>query len=179
MSEVIDIMALDEAKLPYFDVNNTVESVSIFFPAPPYIARNAFGKSVFQAGDSFRMLSAGIVMPESFIFFKDGTMNPFPVLILYPIGNVSGHNFFNPNWQNGNQYIPMENYEMIFDNFLSCRETIDSIDPTKTLNDEAFKLALNLGSNYKISMAGVPSALNGKRYYIRVFIKLLHNFVLS
>lgn len=145
--------------------------------APAY-GTNGSGLSIFQKGDSISLLSGGFVIQEGFTLHKNAVFaSPFVPLAFVPYGAVSGHLFTYPNIGSGQQiFIPMETYEQVLDTFLSAREAIDTIDPTKTLLDENYKISLYFAIAPHISMLGVPATLVGKTFYICPFLKVAHTF---
>ena len=179
MSEIIDILTLENADVGRFTVDTALDHVPVIIPATPWKATNRRGKNVFASGDSFRLLSCGIVLPESFTFWKDLTNSPFPSISIIPIGNVSGDTYYNPNFPSASQYIPLENYEMVFDTFFDCSKAINVVDPSKSLLSEDFYLSIQASSVYDISMLNVPDDLNGMVFEVRIFTKILHNLILS
>ena len=136
MSDKIDVVAPILTECASFTANNLVDWVAIGNPLADQYVRNASTNRVFRKGDSLIFISAGILLPENFTFWKDS--DSLPSIQIEPIGETSGHAFLNPNFSNSRTFIPMENYESVFDSFLSCAETFDTLAPTKTLLDENF-----------------------------------------
>jgi hypothetical protein len=177
MSEIIDVMTIEPADCQSFVGNSAVNYVSCAVPPiATYRARNAYAKNKFTRGDSIRVISGGIVLPESFTFWQSVPL--LPVITIFPEGVTSGNSYHNPNFSAGQQFIPKENDEVVFDTFLSCRETINQVDPSKTLLDENFYLRLYHPYALKISMLGTTAAINGLTFYVSPFIKVLHNLPL-
>jgi hypothetical protein len=179
MPEIIDLIGPPLANCASFTVNNAVDSVVITLPVGNSFARNVFGSNVFVKGDSFRVLSMGFILPESFTFFKAGAAAPFISISVLPFGKVTGQAYVYPGLASGFQFIPMENYELVMDLFFSCKNAINSVDPTKTLLSENFQLSVAPAVVYNISMLGVPAALNAKVFYIVPFLKILHNLPMT
>jgi hypothetical protein len=176
MPEKIDVLMNAMADCLYFDVDNTVDSVTIV-PVPGATSRvaNGAGNNVFTRGDSLRILSIGIRIPESFTVFNILANPPFPYLTVVPEGVITGDLFTNPNFSGTTQILPMENYELVIDAFLNCRESLDTIVPGRTLLDENFYLRVYPAYAFDVSMLGVPDSLNGKRFYVMPFIKVSHS----
>jgi hypothetical protein len=178
--EIIDVMTLNSSDCQSFVGDSTSEYVNAAVPGggATYRSRNAYNKNTFTKGDSIRILSGGIVLPESFTFRQINTQPLLQVITIFPEGVTTGNSYYNPNFSAGQQFIPNENYEVVFDTFLSCRETINQVDPTKTLLYEDFYLRLYHPYALKISMLGTPAAIDGKTFYVSPFIKVLHNIPL-
>lgn len=181
MPQIIDTLSIPLADCAKFTVNNALLSV----PSVPAVGANHRGQNpalnnVFRAGDSLTVLSGGICLKEAFNFYDDPLLitDAFPALIIIPVGKTSGDPYNNPNFSNGEQYVPMENYEMAFSCFMDCLQTYDTIVPTKFLDSEDFYLTID-HSAVNISMIGVPAAMNGLTFYIKPFLKIEHNYPLS
>lgn len=179
MPEMLDIIAPSYANLDSFTVDTTVDTVSLVAGAGTPYAGNRAGGFIFNKGDSFRLISAGIIIPEAFTFYRDVAQNtPLPILDMIPWGVTTGQPYYNPNWSGGAQYIPMENFECVFDNFFDCKQAINQIDPTKNLTFENFRIQLYFSIALKISMLGVPATLHGKSFKVTPFLKILHSIPL-
>jgi hypothetical protein len=100
-------------------------------------------------------------------------------ITIIPEGVVTGNSYHNPNFSAGQQFVPMENYEVVFDTFLSCKDSINAVDPTKTLLSENFYLRLYHAYALKISMIGTPAAIDGLTFYVVPFVKVLHTIPLT
>lgn len=176
MPEVIDVLTIPLSNCHYFDADNTVDSVTSVLPVTNRYCFNANGNDEIVKGDSIRVLSCGLIIPESFTLFKAVGGAPLPSIAVIPIGKVTGQAYSNPNFQNGMQYLPMENFETVTDSFLSASEAVNVIDPTKTLLYENYYLKLS-GAFYTpvISMLNAPNSVNGKRFYVVPFIKIAHS----
>jgi len=181
MPEVIDIITQTQDKCPFFVVNNAVDFVTPTNPAVPNDKLyNASSKDVFQNGDSFSLLSAGIILPEAFTFWKDpaALALALPVISLFCFGATTGLGYtIDSLGKKQTFFIPMENYEIALDVFVDSRKQTQILAPTVTLN-ENFSLKSAL-ANVKISMQNIPAALNGKTFILVPFFKILHNFPLT
>jgi hypothetical protein len=177
MPEITDLIAPPLNKCSSFVVNasGAVDSVLTSTPAGNKIATNAFVESKFKAGDSFRLLSLGLVVQDAFTLFKDAAVTPFPSMSIEPYGVTSAQLYIYPGFSSGLQFICMENYEQVSDLFFPCRNAYGAVDPTKTLLSEDFQLSIGLTNEYKISMIGVPLAFDGKTMYIVPFVKVSHS----
>lgn len=180
MPEIIDVIAPEYANLSSFTVDTSgVDFVTLAVGAGTPYAGNRTGKFVFTKGDSFRLLSCGIVIPEAFTFWRDVALGtPLPLIDLIPYGVTSGQSYSNPGFSGGAQYVPFENYEMVSDNFFNCKDAINTVVPGKTLETENFRLQVYFSIALKISMLSVPVALNGKVFKVTPFLKILHTIPL-
>jgi hypothetical protein len=181
MPEIIDVMTLNYADCQSFVGDNLSEYVNATVPGAgaTYRARNAYAKNKFTKGDSIRVLSLGIILPELFTFRQVNTIPLLQEITIIPEGVTTGNSYNNPSFSAGQQFVPMENYEVVFDTFLSCRDSINSVDPTKTLLSENFYLRIYHAYALKISMLNAPDAINGKTFFVVPFIKVLHSIPLT
>jgi len=182
MPERIDIMTLPIDQSPFFDVDTSgVDFVNIQWPiGVNKRANNGYQKNVFTKGDSLKVISAGIKLPEAFTFWQDlATGLSMPILSIVPEGVTSGHLYTNPNFTNGYQYIPFENFENVFDAFLNCKDSTDPLVPGATLLTENFYLRVYLANVQPVSMLNVPALWNAKRFYVAPFCKVLHTIPLA
>ena len=180
MPEIIDLIAPEYANLMSFTVDTSgVDFVTLAVGAGTPYGGNRNGKYIFTKGDSFRLLSCGIIIPEAFTFFRDAALaTPLPLLDVIPWGFVTGQSYSNPNWTGGGQYVPMENFELVSDSFFKCADAINTVDPTKTLLYENFRLQLYFSIALKISMLNVPVTWHGKVFKVTPFCKILHTIPL-
>lgn len=180
MPEIIDTLAPAYANLDSFTVNNLVDFVTVAPGAATPYAGNRLGGYIFTKGDSFRLLSCGWVLPESFTFYRDVALNtPLAMIDIIPWGVTTGQAYTNPGFSGGGQYIPFENFECVSDNFFNCKDAINTVDPSKNLFYENFRLQVYSSLALKISMLGVPDELNGKSFKITPFVKVLHTIALA
>ena len=178
MSLIIDILAPLNSGCMSFAVNNLVDSVDSVAAADPTKLQftNASGEKTLLKGDNFSILSMGFILSEAFTVWKAAAATPLPSIFLnmkgvtslnaYKIDALGVENII---------HIPMENYETALDLFVDCsKQTQFGIIPITYLNEN-----FTLNTDYtliKISMAGVPAALNGKTFPITPFIKIAHNY---
>lgn len=176
MPEKIDTLMPAMADCATFVVNNAVDSVTIV-PPPGATNRlfNGAGNDIFTRGDSLRILSVGIKIPESFTLFNILANPPLTDITVIAEGFISGDLYTNPNFSGTTENIIMENYEMVIDAFMNCRECFSTIVPANNLLTEDFYLRGYPSYAFEISMLGVPDSLNGKTFYIVPFVKVLHS----
>lgn len=184
MPEIIDILTVPFSLVHRFTVNNAVDYVTATEPDPLHATNylvNAAGLNVFQAGDSPEIVSFGIVMPEAFTMWrKSGTNDILDSLYLIPYGKTSGDAYASGGWPGGVNYLQMQNFENVANIFIDCANVFSIVHPANNLLTENFRLKCFLSnlSNVLVSMKGVPDALNGKVFYIGIFVKVLHTMQL-
>lgn len=178
MSEIIDILTLPPLKAPYITVNKAAAFVPLLIPgAPDFTLYNADFKHRFVKGDNVVLLTAGIILPESFTAYKVAatiTPNSSPRLRFQLEGIVSGQTYYADVMGYANEiYIPLENHETALDVFIDCKNQRQHAFPTVAL-DEAFYFTGGV-YNLFVSMAGCPASLDGKDLIVTPFYKILHN----
>jgi hypothetical protein len=178
MPSIVDVMTLPIAECPTFVPNNGVNAVTITIPAGFSNRFGNYSKNIFTKGDSFQLLSAGIVIPECFTSWRALLAPPLCSLTLKAMGFVSGANYTNPNFPLAQTFLPMENYETVFDVFYDCKDSYRGGNPALNLRLENFYIVGNIVPQ-AISMLGVPNAFNGVTMYLVPFIKVLHTIPLS
>ena len=185
MSEIIDILTISPAWLPRFTVDKAEAAVTTFYPTPgegekaDNSLKNAIGNSIFQNGDSFSLLTAGLVLPESFTQYKDvDALTQSCIKLIFFLTGASGENYtLDTLGQQAQIPLPHESYETAFDIFINAKKQTQLLHPEIVLNEEFF-LQLII-DDIMISMAGIPAALDGKTLAIVPYIKILHNFQLA
>jgi hypothetical protein len=178
MSEIIDVLTLPLAQTPRVTIDTTgPDSVLATFPAGNGRLINFAGKQKFQAGDSFKLLSLGIIMPEATTLFKGILWLPLPYMQLSAVGFVSTEAYSNPNFSSGQLFLPSENMEFVVNTFYDCKESFQMAFPTIPLTTEQFYLIGSIG-NINVSMLGIPASMNGKVLMIGMFFKILHTLPL-
>lgn len=175
--EIIDILTPDYDDCPNFTVNNAVDFVQVVNIIEFEFKACNLAASKFLRGDNFTVLSSGYFIPERFVLYSTqevgGTNFSAPILQLY--GTVGGGSIpLLPFGNNGQLKLPLPNYEIS----LGC--TIDAeanglIDPLGFILRGYFPTIID---SLQVSMIDVPLALNGKKFNIVPFIKILHNFQL-
>lgn len=178
MAEIIEILGLPTAKSQYFTVNKAVDFVDLLIPAAPsFKLQNNTGATNFRKGDSFILLTAGIVLPESFTAHKQpATMDAsaFPAVRLQIQGITSGQTYYCDTFGFANEiYCPLENHEIALDVFNDTQKQVQHAFPLVKL-EEPFYLTGQI-SSLKISMAGCPASLDTKSIIVTPFYKILHN----
>jgi len=181
MSGIIDILTINAdpgtaANFPYFTSNNAVQKVPALFPlAGDYTLANANAKKKFKNGDSFHILSAGLIIPESFTVWKDPSISiPLIGQLLYITGISTAIYNIDVLGKYSVVFLPMENYEIALDVFVDTQNQVQALHPTVKLNEDFY---LTSGLQFlQISMAGAPAALNGKSFILTPFFKILHNY---
>ncbi|MFA5235093.1 MAG: hypothetical protein WC390_11900 [Sulfurimonas sp.] len=176
--EVIDILSPETANLPNFTVNTAVNFVNVVgIAGPGAVLHSCNGSfSSFARGDNFTILSCGIFIPERFTIYDyppDALDYSAPIVSLSATlggGVVPVLTFGN----NGELKLPFMNYEFSIGVFTDVEKN-GLVDPT-------FKLVTFfplIANSLSISMVDVPAALNGIKFNVVPFFKVLHNFPLT
>lgn len=179
MAEIIDVLTPDNDNLPQFTVNNAVNYVNLSaiggLGSQLSACNGAFKK--FVRGDNFIILSVGYFIPEAFRIFEylDAGLTKYSAPIISLFASAGGAvipitQFGN----NGELKLPFPNYEMSIGVFIDTEKS-GLTDPTFILS-VYFPLVVN---TVRISMVGVPVALNGLTFKVTPFIKVLHNFPIT
>ena len=82
---------------------------------------NAHGKSKFARGDSFTILSFGLVMPLSFQFDRSKNVTYFPFIKMYLAGSgqTTSHTYYFQELTSGSEmFLYMENYDTAMDVYI-------------------------------------------------------------
>lgn len=129
---------------------------------------NTAGNKLLRAGDSFTVLSYGVILPENFQFHSGVSAQSKNGLCFYIGSSVGPLLEFGDS--DGYVFCPVENYE------IACNTFISAVD--NGLTGASFSLKGDIGPAFgqtpKISMVGVPAALDGTTQYIRPFVKIAH-----
>jgi hypothetical protein len=181
MAEIIDTLSFAVADSNKFTVNTAVTNLPLIEPgaAIPKPLVNAGGGGIFQAGDSFSILSAGLYIPEGFTLYKDPAVSISSLIdIKLFIKDTLAGTFFDIDVLNpeNSVYIEMENFEMALDVFCDVTKQLDDTTHTTLLKGN-FGLVARI-INLKISMLGIPALYNGKTFFVSPFFKILHNLPL-
>jgi hypothetical protein len=181
MSEYIDILCHKADEKSTFTVDTTgplFVNVSAGSSLKMYAGEN----SKFARYDNFRLLSVGIALPESFTFSQvvaGGTKLNTGILVEISGWDVTNASTFSLPFSGGGGAIlvPLENYEMPLDVFVNM-ENLKAVcsGPFQIL---ASITVLDSGTYPRVSMVGVPAALNATVQSITLFMKILHNSPLS
>ena len=188
MSEIIDILTMLPAESPKFTVDTTGPLTVPLLKGPlgsaPFLNYfySAGGKSVFQAGDNFTILSMGFVFPESFVMAK-AAANTFQNNLSFALGlekTTAAGPYLLPNFGVEGIQLPLENYEQPLGIFIDV-EKVNAI--LLTVSYSLFNVMRYLDDAAPIypavSMIGVPAALNGTVQHVSAFVKILHNYPLT
>jgi hypothetical protein len=174
--EILDILMLNSDASPSFvvDTSKAGDGVAIAHAAAGVMFNNA-GNYVFSAIDNFIILSCGYVLPENFVMAKSIAGSLTVGLVLYCKGETTSTIYLLSQFggSGGSLLLPLENYEIPINNFISMKDNFGSGAP------ENFALMAALTTGQKVSMTGIPSALNTTTQKIKVFVKILHNISLS
>lgn len=184
MAEIVEILTSKGNGGQQFTVNTALP------PAGQTIAThgsfecdNMEGKSLFQQGDNIAIISAGIIMPESFMFGNIG-FGPAPLYALpklrFYFYTEPAHVTYYPAMAGsvGDFYVPIENYEYVLNNYIDVTKGPfrDSVGGLHTSIPGNFTIYLSIDpATVKVSMVNVPAVLNGQIMRITPFIKILHN----
>lgn len=177
MSEIIDILQPNLDNAYAFVPNNLVPYVAML-PAQggDLTLRDGSARAKFQKGDNFSILSAGIVLPEAFTYYRPFNIQFYgsPQIKLALKGDSSGLGYTLDVLGTGRALnVPMENYEFALDIFINTKNQKTLLPPTIYLNED-FSITYTITNGY-VSMAGLPAALNGVSFAIIPFVKILHN----
>lgn len=188
MSEIIELITSKGNGGQKFVVDTTGPlSVSIATKGS-FETDNTEGKSIFQPGDNLAIISAGIVMPESFMFgnvgFGAAPLYALPKINIYFYTEPSHHKYYPViAGATGNFFIPFENYEYILNNFIDITKgpfITDFAPFSATSIPEKFACYLSIDPDtVKVSMVNVPAVLNTQEMRITPFLKILHNIPMT
>lgn len=173
--EIIDILIPNAGGGGTFTVNVAASSVPLFAPLIFNKMYTPSGKGLFARGDNLIILSAGYIMPESFVMANQ-TGKPAAAIALVAHKNIAGTDILITSFGNsGSVYVPFVNYEISIGVF---------VDTENLLINEDFYLQSvfpgnSLGAEPEISMNNVPAAFDGLTFEVMPFIKVLHNTALS
>ena len=185
MAEIIDILMPLETGCPSFTVNHAAAGGVVPIANPsgvPFLSNASIG-SFFSKGDSFIILTFGVILPLSFQFDRSANVGNIPPRVtLYLSGHGATTNL-EYNFQElavsstaGSYfYMIMENFDTPLDVFIDIPN-----EPPITghsIIDERFQLYMGLFNllGYNISMVNVPAALDNTVQYIVPYVKVLHN----
>ncbi len=186
MPERIDILTPDTANCPAVIINTAVNSVVIADAAAAVPMKSSDGLFFyFRSGDNIELLSYGYFIPERFIMYEPTSggggivENPCPSIALYaftdpPPPGVGVQIPLNQFGFLGTMKMPFPNYEMAMGVFVDAATEIGKKFRIETC------FPFNSGLNpMRLSMVGVPAALNGVTIHLVPFIKIMHNFPLE
>jgi len=174
MGAIIDILAITAGYAPYYKAVIPSDAVVVSNNATPGFFANTYGKYRFTRGDSFNIISVGLILQNPFSLCRvksviDGSQNPFPKIALDVIGTVSGNHYPIP-LLGGDSWVsfPSENT----DNILNVFVNVLSFGI-----DEPFEITGKLNDCY-VAMRTVPAGLNGSTFSAIPYIKIQHNLPL-
>lgn len=183
MTARIDVFTPKITDCPSFTVNVAVTSVNLTNPvAGSYydllcsVDSTINEYKYFEHGECFNILSAGLIMPDSFVLTNySHAVGTIPVPLMGLRGTTRSGGFdtdITPFGNSGHIRVPFENYEISLGVF---------VDSAKLLLDEDFKLSVRVPftsgiADYpQVSMLNVPAAVDGEIYYVIPFVKIEHN----
>jgi hypothetical protein len=173
--EILDILMLNSDASPSFvvDTSKAGDGVPIVHAAAGVLC-NSNLKETFLGIDNFIILSCGYVLPENFVMAKSIASSLAVALVLYAKGTITETIYLLTQFggSGGSLLLPLESYEMPINNFINMKDNFGVGAP------EPFVLYAALTQGQKISMTGIPSALNTTTQKIKVFLKILHNIPL-
>lgn len=168
MAEIIDILSTFGDESQFFTVNTAVKFVTLTAsPSGDGFLKTAEGKDTFQPGDNFILLSIGCLLPIGFEFYewKAAVTTSLPNIHLKRKVGAGLMSFWVPN----TIWLPFGNYELNMGVFFEA--------PVDLLG---FKLASDLTiAAARISMIGVPAALNTDEFRVPIFWKVLHTLAIQ
>lgn len=174
MPEITEVLVCQSACSFVVDTA-AVPKRKIIANAGSSILQNANGNTMFQYADSLVLLSAGLVFPEAFVMYIDGSNFPY-FTFAYSVPRVPppNDNYSIPSLAGGNVIIPMENYEVAVDSFIDVTNCphVPPLHPQTYMHENARLLLGVLGA--WASMYNVPASLNGTTQYVMPFIKIRH-----
>jgi hypothetical protein len=174
MSEIFDMLTLSKARSPRFTVNTSVNSVDVTMLSGVNAFKNIVSSDTFQGGDNFTLLSAGYYIPEGFTMATPALTSAFacPVLNLNLWDVVDGAPYIISPFMG--IFLPMENYELSINHYANHANYITNPYQINLVNFQ-----LDPVHKPQVSMQNVPSALNGTTQFITVFLKVIHNLVMT
>jgi hypothetical protein len=188
MSEIIEILTSKGNGGQQFTVNTALPPAGqVINTHGSFELDNSESKSIFSRGDNVAIISAGIILPESFILgnigFGAAPLASLPRLNIYFYTEPS-HIKYYPiiAGSTGNFTIPMENYEYILNAYIDVTLgpfiTVGGVTVQEIPEKFACYLSIDPGT-VKISMVNVPAILHNQLMRITPFIKVLHNIPLT
>jgi hypothetical protein len=176
----------------YFVPNNTGSAVPVAIQnrATSGMTQcdNVNFKSVIQKGDSFFILAAGFVLPESFMLSTPvrGTGKVMlPKIKMFLHGTVS-HKTYYPQMAastDGSIFVPFESFEAVLNSFIDVNYgTFWCVEDNKYVTGipESFDINIKMDeTNSKVSMTGVPDSLNGTTQEVICFLKIAHDQIMT
>jgi hypothetical protein len=181
MSEgIIEILqnVMTDGECAYFEADKDVDSVelSVLGGDASGILSNIAGHNVFQYGENYVVLSIGCILPLSFQFWDvdDSARTGFTFWV-----NEKGTTIKNLQSRLNHIWIPFGSYEMSLGMYFPGHGYTDPlIDDDFQLRARFFDKG-DLGNFPHISMLNLPESLDEQKFYVPVFIKVLHTYPLT
>lgn len=171
MPDIIDVLQQStDTDTPNFTVNLAVTNVTMVLPALGLLRRGD-GLDTMQRLDHFQILSIGFAMPLSFEPWENDVAGDFRGINIDLDYKDTVGGALTP-LDPGVVWMPFANYELNLGNFVQ-------LNPA--LIPSTFKLYMNFNSvvGQKVSMVGVNAALDGLKFYVPLFMKILHTLPMT
>lgn len=179
------ILAIPTSEAPFFTVDTTKDFVTLSQPGTTHRGtfKDSNGLYYFRRGDNVRIDSVGINLPFGFhfdmidgVYSGGGAQSNFlmPSIGLYM---TDGESVFYPTGLAAALQIPSENLDIPIDVFTNAIKV-----GIPAPYEGYFVGSVFLGNQYasatlpRVSMAGVGSNLNGKKFYAYVYLRAASNF---
>lgn len=174
---------IPKSAAPYFTVDTTKDFVELTHQDNGGVFQDSNGYYSFQPGDNVYITSCGVMLPFGFHFdLKDGAYNGGGAQseYLHPSLNLKigyGTDVATLKGLNAALILPAENLDVPLDIFTNA---VDS--GSGTTGKYCLFGYVGLGNAWpssdkvRISMAGVPATLQGKKYYAFVYLRAASNF---
>lgn len=180
MSEIIEILTAKNVASCVINTAAAVSDITLNALGNEFVDASG-GNSKFYRGDSFKILSYGVVVPHLIGFGNFGTL----ATASYPYLGVFGQRHDNLSLCSLNVLpadgivIPFANYEMslgVFENIQA--NTGLSALPATDFRLMGFFNKVGGSTTIGLSSAGLPAVLNGVTLYLDAFVKIVHNIPL-
>jgi hypothetical protein len=181
---IIDILSTEDKDSLFFTVNTAVNSVPLEYPQGlPANSGNLYNpnkQTLFTLLDHITLLSIGIVLPLNFQLYhysNDLETNQWQGL---PEIKFSAREAISGNEHEINRFfVPFADYELN----MNLYENFNPADISQTFQLRALLLIRwDAGftiSSPRISMINCPAALNGEKFYVPIFCKVMHTVPIS
>ena len=179
MSEgIIEILQhkMSDGQCAFFVASNLVNSVELTVPAGDIAGqlRTIDDRNIFNFGENYIILSMGCLLPLSFQFWSvnDDARVGFSFWI-----NEGGTVITNRQRRLEHIWVPFGSYEM------SLGMYFPGSDFGEATIDDDFEIRAKFfdkGGNFPhISMLNLPDSLHEQKFYVPIFIKVLHTYGLG
>lgn len=167
---IVDTLVQHGDQSAHFIVNTAVDYVDIIPPVGDGVLSIGGVFNAFVWKDQINLLSFCALLPLSFEFYQNqrmfGPNPPWPDSVKFRYQRVSDGVFFD--WIPNTYNLISGNYELNIGAYLEPDPLIENdYHITARLPDDGFFVT-------RISMIGVPAALNGKDFACPIFVKLEH-----